>query len=148
MVTRNILLALLFFLGLGALFGGAMLIISPSGELIGMPLSMLKNSPFKNFLIPAFILFLVLGVAPVAVAFALIKKPANKVLEAFNVFTDMHWSWTYTVYLAFALITWIQVQMIMFQTVNWLHTFYMILSVAIIFIALLPGVRNLYKKTF
>ena len=38
---RNILLILLAFLGVGALFGGGVLIVSPSGKLFGMPLSML-----------------------------------------------------------------------------------------------------------
>jgi SNF family Na+-dependent transporter len=146
MTTRNILVVLLFFLGMGAIFGGTVFIISPSGELFGMPLSMLNNSPFKNFLIPGIILFLVLGLAPVAIAIALIKKPVNKVLEAFNLYKDMHWAWTYTIYIAFALIIWIQIQMMIIQAVDWLHTFYMFLAVVIIFVALLPAVRNLYKQ--
>ena len=72
--ARNILLILLAFLGLGAIFGGGVLIISPSGELFGMPLSMLANSPFNNFLVPGIILFTVLGIAPVGVTIALIKN--------------------------------------------------------------------------
>lgn len=146
MTTRNILVVLLFFLGMGAIFGGTVFIISPSGELFGMPLSMLNNSPFKNFLIPGIILFLVLGLAPVVIAIALIKKPVNRVLEAFNLYKDMHWTWTYTIYIAFALIIWIQIQMMIIQAVDWLHTFYMFLAVVIIFVALLPAVRNLYKQ--
>jgi hypothetical protein len=146
MTTRNILVVLLFFLGMGAIFGGTVFIISPSGELFGMPLSMLNNSPFKNFLIPGIILFLVLGLVPVAIAIALIKKPVSKVLEAFNLYKDIHWAWTYTIYIAFALIIWIQVQMMIFQAVDWLHTFYMFFAVLIIFVALLPEVRNLYKQ--
>ncbi len=45
-------LFLLGFLGLGAIGGGLTLIISPSGALIGMPLSMLDESPFTSFLLP------------------------------------------------------------------------------------------------
>ena len=78
MHTRNILIGLLAFLGVGAIFGGAVLIISPSGKLIGMPLSMVGKSPFDNFLIPAIILFLVLGLIPILLVFALIKKPESK----------------------------------------------------------------------
>lgn len=37
--ARNILLSLLAFRGLGAVFGGGVLIISPDGKLFGMPLS-------------------------------------------------------------------------------------------------------------
>ncbi len=146
-LTRNILISLLAFLGVGAIAGGGALILSPSGTLIGMPLSMLVNTPFNNFLIPGMILFLVLGVSPALLCFALIKKPQSKPAEQFNFFNDMHWSWTYSIYVAFALIFWIQIEMIFLSAVSGLHTFYMFLAVAIIFVALLPPIRNQYKKS-
>lgn len=74
-VSRNLLIALLAFLGLGAIGGGAVLIISPSGKLMGMPLAMLDTSPFSNFLIPGIILFLVLGLLPMFLLIALLKNP-------------------------------------------------------------------------
>ncbi|MBL0358442.1 MAG: hypothetical protein IPP72_16975 [Chitinophagaceae bacterium] len=144
--ARNVLLFLLAFLGLGAAFGGSVLIISPSGKLFGMPLSMLENSPFSSFLIPGIILFIILGLVPMLLFFALLKKPTNKLAERFNFFNDMHWSWTFTIYVAFALIGWIQIEMFYVQSVHWSHTFYMFLAIAILFIALLPQVRGLYKK--
>jgi magnesium-transporting ATPase (P-type) len=144
--ARNILLILLVFLGLGAIGGGGILIISPDGKLIGMPLSMLDNSPFRSFFWPGVILFLVLGLAPIGLTFALLKKPESKFAEQFNFFKDMHWAWAYTVYLAFALIIWIQLEMVFLQAVQWLHTFYMFYAVTIIFVALLPSVRSLYKR--
>ncbi len=144
--TRNLLIALLAFLGLGAMGGGAVLIISPSGKLMGMPLSMLNPSPFSDFLIPGIILFFVIGIIPMLLIKALLKKPASKLAEQFNLFSDMHWAWTFTIYVAFTLIFWIQIEMILLNAVSWLHTFYMLLAVVIIFVALLPQVRNLYKK--
>ena len=144
--SGNLLITLLAFLGLGAIGGGALLIISPSGKLMGMPLSMLNPSPFMNFLIPGIILFLVLGIIPVLLAIALLKKPVSKLAERFNYCKDMHWSWTYSIYIAFVLIFWIQVEMVLLNAVSWLHTFYMLLAVVIIFVTLLPQVRNLYRK--
>ena len=144
--TRNILIGLLVFLGSGAIGGGGVLIISPSGKLIGMPLSMLSHSPFTNFLIPGIILFFVLGLLPMLLIIALLKKPTSKMAERVNFFSDMHWAWTYTIYIAFILIFWIQIEMVLLSAVSWLHTFYMLLAVVIIFVALLPQVRNLYKK--
>jgi len=144
--TRNILLTLLGFLGLGAIFGGGVLIISPTGKLFGMPLSLLDNSPFTNFLVPGIILFTVLGLVPVAVTFALIKKPACRFAEQFNLNKDMYWGWTYCNYIAFALIIWIQAEMTFLRAVHWSHTLYMFLAVAILFVALLPQVRKLYKN--
>ncbi len=144
--TRNLLIALLAFLGLGAMGGGAVLIVSPSGKLMGMPLSLLDLSPFRNYFVPGVILFLVIGIIPMLLIMSLLKKPASNFAEHFNFCSDMHWAWTYTIYIAFILIFWIQIEMVLLNAVNWLHTFYMLLAVVIIFVALLPQVRNLYKK--
>ena len=146
MSMPGILVFLLAVLGLGAIFGGAVLVVSPSGELFGMPLSMLKDSPFTNFLIPGIILFSVLGLAPLALIFALIKRPKSKFAELFNVYADMYWAWTYSIYIAFALIIWIQVEMSFLRAVHWSHTLYMFFAIAILFVALLPQVRVRYKK--
>jgi hypothetical protein len=145
--ARNILICLLLFLGLSALGGGALLIVSPSGKLLGgLPLSILDHSPFSDFLIPGIILFLVLGLSPCLLAVALIKKPYNRFAEHFNFFKDMYWGWSYSIYIAFALIIWIQVETVVVQSVGWLQTFYMLYAIPIIFVALLPQIRTLYKK--
>jgi hypothetical protein len=47
--------------GIGALYGGFILITDPSGERMQMPLSLLAPSPFENFLIPGIILLVVNG---------------------------------------------------------------------------------------
>ncbi|CAN5442108.1 hypothetical protein BH10BAC2_BH10BAC2_36310 [soil metagenome] len=146
MTARNILLFLLDFLGLGAIFGGAVLIISPSDKLFQMPLSLLSNSPFTNFLIPGVILFSTVGLVPVCLIFALIKKPENKFIERINFFRDMYWAWSFCIYTAFTLIIWIQSEMYFLQAVHWSHSLYMLIALTIIFIALLPQVRNLYKN--
>ena len=145
-ITQSIFLILLGFLGLGAIGGGGALIISPTGELLGMPLSMLEKSPFNSFFVPGIILFSVLGLVPLMLIIALLKKPKSKLAEQINFFKDMHWAWTYSIYIGFALIIWIQIQMVYINGVYWLHTFYMFLAIVIIFIALLPQLRNLYKK--
>ncbi|TKT86287.1 hypothetical protein FDK13_32515 [Dyadobacter frigoris] len=144
--ARNVLVFLLGFLGLGAIFGGGVLIISPTGELIGMPLSMLGPSPFHTFLIPGILLFLVLGVFPLLLIYALLRKVKSPFAEYFNLFKDMSWQWSFSVYQAFALIIWIQLEMVFLDAVHWLHTFYMFYAIAMLVVALLPGIRNLYKK--
>ena len=145
--ARNILTSLLLFLGLGAMGGGACLIVSPSGKLLGdLPLSILAHSPFADFLIPGIILFLILGLAPCLISLALIKKPSNKLAEHLNFFKDMHWAWSFSIYVAFALIIWIQVETFFVQSVGWLQSFYILYAIPIIFVALLPQVRTIYKK--
>jgi len=122
------------------------LIVSPSGDLLKMPLSLIEKSPFRSYLIPGIILFSVLGLAPSLLVFALIKKPKWIFAEQINFFKDMHWSWTFSIYAGFALIIWLQLEMQFLQSVYWVHTFYMFLAIAIIFVALLPQIRNQYYK--
>ena len=144
--TRNAFLFLLAFLGIGAIFGGGMLIVSPTGELLNMPLSLLEKSPFNDFLIPGIILFTFLGLVPCLLIYPLVKIPECKFLEKFNLFNDMHWSWTYSIYIAFALIIWLQIQMMFLQSVHWAHTFYMFFALCIIIVGVLPQTREYYKK--
>lgn len=144
---RDAFLFILGFLALSAIGGGIMLILSPSGELLGLPVSEFKNIPFDSFLIPGIILLVMLGIAPFLLIVALIKKPQSKLAEQFNVFNDMHWSWTYSIYIAFTLIAWIHIELIFLQgEVHWLQTLYMCNAILIIIIALLPQIRKLYSK--
>ena len=143
-VPVKILICLLGFLSVGAVIGGGALMISPYGNLLQMPVSMLGSSPFNNYLIPGFILFFFLGIIPGLLVFALIRKPEYKICEALNLFNDMHWAWTFSIYVALALIIWIQVEMIMLNIVMWLQTFYMGFAIVMILITLLPQVRNEY----
>jgi len=143
--ARNILVFLLAFLAIGAIAGGGGLVISPSGEALGMPVSMLAHSPFTDFLVPGIILLVVFGIFPCILVYVLLRKPGSHIAEKLNLFGDMHWSWTYTIYNGFALIVWIQAEMVFLGSVHWLHTFYMGYAVAIILVALMPNVRNIYK---
>ena len=144
---RNIFLIVLGFLGIGAIGGGIVLIISPTGDLLGITLSEFKNIPFDSYLIPGIILFSVLGVIPLLLIIALLKKPESRIAEHINIFKDMHWSWTFSIYIAFILIGWIHIQLIFLQgAVHWLQTFYIFYAILIIIIALLPQMRYLYKK--
>jgi hypothetical protein len=69
-VPRAYLFAMEGFLqmiiGVGAVIAGLLLMISPEGKILHMPLDMLKRSPFSNFFIPGLILFLVNGLGNVA----------------------------------------------------------------------------------
>lgn len=147
MIARRIHFYLLAFLGVTAIGGGGTLIISPSGKLLGeLPLSILVKSPFRDFFYPGIILFIILGILPCLVIYSLIQKPESKFAESLNFFKDMYWAWSFSIYIAFALIIWIQVETIFIQGVGWLQTFYMLFAIPIIFVALLPQVRNFYKK--
>ncbi len=59
-----LLLWFLGLLGLGALDGGRLLAVAPSGWLLRMPVTLLAGSPFADFRVPSTGLFTVLGRVP------------------------------------------------------------------------------------
>ncbi|MBN2777084.1 MAG: hypothetical protein JXR36_05555 [Bacteroidales bacterium] len=143
--TGNLLIFLLGFLSLGAIYGGLALSIYPDGSFFEMPTDLLSNSPFKDFLIPGIILLVTFGLFPIYVIYALIKKPESNFFQKINLFYDYHFSWTFSVYLGFALIIWINVQTLIFNAVDIIHTVYSSLGILLVCLAILPKTRQLFK---
>ena len=115
--------ALEVVLGLGALFGGGALVLAPDGHLLSMPTSLLAGSPFRDYLVPGVILFLVMGVFPlVAAAMIALRSPLAPIAAIGS---------------GLALIGWIVVEMIVLAgwgSVAW--SFYMLLGATIMATAL------------
>lgn len=142
----NLLIVLQLLLGIGAVFGGAALIIDPSGELVGMPLLLLENSFFNNYLIPGLLLFTALGVIPITIASGLLIRWNWKLAEKLNVFRDKHWSWTFSLYSGFQLIIWITIQVYIIDAFSIIHLIYITLGLLIQIVTLLPNVQEKYKR--
>jgi len=142
---KSILIALLGFLSLGAFYGGIIFIISPDGSYFGMPVDMIQNSPFIDFLIPGIILLITFGILPAINIYALIKKPESKFFNRLNLIYDYHFAWTFAVYIGFAQIIWINIQTLILNAVDIIHTMYSSLGILIVCIALLPQTRKYYK---
>jgi hypothetical protein len=64
-IIRYALVVLQIFVGITAVLGGIGLVSDPSGTKMNVPLELLKNSPFTNYLIPGLVLLLVIGVGHV-----------------------------------------------------------------------------------
>lgn len=71
---RMISILLLIFNGISAMFGGIGLIDDPSGRQMQMPLEWLESTPFKDFLIPGYVLFSVNGLFNIAAAIIVILR--------------------------------------------------------------------------
>ncbi len=96
---RFISIIVLILNGMSACFGGIALIADPTGKLIQLPETWLEYTPFRNFLIPGIILFVVLGIGSLFSVIQMLRKDTK-----------------YPVYLVFegtATITWIFVQIIL-----------------------------------
>ena len=139
------LIVVQLFQAVGALAGGAVLVTSPKGGIIKMPLSSLKGSPFSDFLIPGIILFVVLGVGPLVVAWALLRRPRSAALEAVNPFRHEYWGWTLSGVIGVGLVIWIAVE-VLIVPLSFLQPFYAGVGLVIIALTLAPPVRAFYRR--
>ena len=102
----RLLFALHAFVGVGAVFGGLAAITNPKSPL-GIPIEILKNSPFNDFLIPGIILFTLIGLGNIVCALLFRFK------LRYQGYISSVFSW--------ALVIWIVVQCIMLNSIEALH---------------------------
>lgn len=136
-----VLIALLVLLAIGALYGGGALIADPSGGLLGMPLALIADTPFQDYLLPGIILFGMLGVAPLAVAAGLWLRPNWGRAR----WMRKHGSWYAAMAVGCALIVWILVQMTILRFV--LQPILLAQGLAILAVSFLPAVRKDFTLT-
>ncbi len=112
-VVNRLLFALHLFVGIGALAGGLAAITNPQNPL-GIPIEVLKNSPFTSYLIPGIILFTIIGLGNIFSAFMFHLR------SRFQGYISSVFSW--------ALVIWIVVQCIMMQDIALLHVIFFIIG--------------------
>jgi len=117
-------------IGIGAVICGALLVIRPDGRYLQMPLDMLKNSPFRNFLIPGLILFLVNG--------------AGNIVSAVLCFRMHRLAGFGGLFFGFGLIIWLFVQINMIGGGSWLQYLYFVLGILQLLLGIL--MRELEPK--
>lgn len=137
-------MGLILFQSTGAIYGGGLLILDPSGKYLDFPPALLQYSVFPDYLLPGLFLFLVLGIMPLLCFYGLIKRPRWRGLRFLNLYKSQHWSWTFSYYTGILLILWIDIEVMIIREVDIIHLIYSILGVTIIIITQLPSVRNFY----
>lgn len=106
-VLRIFAIVLLLLVAVNALVAGYLFITDPTGTKLQIPVSMLKHSPFIDFLVPGIVLFVVNGIF-------------NLVAATFTLFQWKHFP--FLIVLQGLLLTgWIFVQVIMLSDFNFLH---------------------------
>jgi hypothetical protein len=106
-LLKFIAAALLLFNGVGALYGGGNLILHPDGSSIQLTLDWLKHTPFSDYFIPGIVLFVANGLFSFIALAAMLLKVKN---------------YAWLVMAEGAILTgWIVIQMLMIQTVYFLH---------------------------
>lgn len=136
---------ILIILSLNALAAGTMMIVEPDGSLLKMDPEWLKGSPFNNYFIPGFLLFTFIGLLSAGSAFGLNYRKDCLLSRKLNIFKDMHWGWTFSVYTGFATIIWITVQQALTRYF-FLQTLILSFGILILICCLLPRVMRYYSK--
>lgn len=117
--ARTTAVAILAFLGLGAIAGSIPMIADPLGTSWGiMPLSMLQHSPFHSYLIPGIILLGANGLLPLWLLWLVIRRNPRCGL--------------WTAFQGCVLLGWLVVECWMIRMVIWPHYLYGALAVALI----------------
>jgi hypothetical protein len=119
------------FIGIGAVISGALLMIRPDGHYMQVPLDMLRNSPFRSFLIPGLVLFLVIGVG----------NSVSAVL-CFRIHRIAGFA---GIFFGFGLIIWLFVQISLVGGGYWLQYFYFVLGIIQLLLGI--GMRELERKS-
>ena len=100
-------------IGIGAVPAGIAMISDPSGRSLGMPLEMLVNSPFADFLVPGVFLLVVNGIGSLLGGIASFNRHryAGEIAAGLGTF----------------LVVWIAAQ-VWWMGVHWLHVLYFVLG--------------------
>jgi hypothetical protein len=134
------------FIGLGALISGGMLILSPSGSLLGFTPALLKGTPFKDFLIPGIILFLFLGAYSAAVTYSIIARPGWRWPDIINPFKKLHWAWAAALANGIIIFIWISVETILLGYISFLQPAILGWSILILILVLLPLTQRHFSR--
>ncbi len=138
-----LLVSIHILLSLGAFYGGWMLLFDPPG--LGVRTEWLAGSPFDSFLVPGLVLLIFNGFFPLLIALGLLSRPEWRTANAFNIYTNRHWAWTYSLFSGIILIIWITVQLTVVPSF-WLQPVYLAVGVSILICTLWPAVMRYFEK--
>jgi hypothetical protein len=99
------------FIGLGAVGGGLGLVLKPSGANLGIPLELLKSSPFSTYLVPGIVL--------------LTGNGLGSLVGAAATFTRHRYAGETAMALGIFLVAWIVLQVYWIAAFHWLHALYL-----------------------
>jgi menaquinone-dependent protoporphyrinogen oxidase len=116
--SRATALVLCLFAGISAFFGGASLAGRPDGSLIGMPVSVLRHSPFHDFLVPGLLLLVVIGLGNLWAAFLHAIRSDYASLGSFLSGS--------------ALVVWMVVEMILLRSFHAVQVAYLLVGLALV----------------
>jgi len=118
---KTILFILVSFIAFSAFVSGLVMISDPEGVILDMPISLLENTPFHNYMLPGILLTtMVGGVNLIAVFFNMRRHPVR---------------YNWAIAGGFMISGWILLQLLLIHAANWFHFICLGMGVLIILIA-------------
>lgn len=120
------------------------MLLDPSGRSLEMD-AVLPLLPVPDYTLPGLFLLLVMGTGSLGLVYGLLVRPHWRWTEAITRWSGYHWAWTGTLGLGVVLCIWLIVQGMLIGF-KWPIQFVTAVNgLVIILLALLPGVRSLFK---
>ena len=118
---RSLLFILVSFIAVTSTLSGLLMISNPDGGVLNLPLSLLDGTPFNDFLIPGILLTAVVGFVNLLAVFFNLQRHPNR--------------YNWAIAGGMMISGWIITQMILIQTIHWLHFIYLGVGMLIILIS-------------
>jgi hypothetical protein len=128
----------------GGFAGGIMMLVDPSGELLGVA-DILPQLPVPNFILPGIFLLVVMGLFPLVLAIALVVRPGWSWVDSLLQWANHYWAWTGTLILVAILALWLLYEVWLIGIFP-ITTITAVLGLLILIFALMPGVRKYYAS--
>ena len=128
----------------GGFAGGIMMLIDPSGEMLGVA-EMLPLLPVPNFILPGLFLLVVMGLYPLLLAFALITQPTWNWVDRWFQWNKYYWAWIGCLVLVVIIAIWLAYEG---WLVGWWPITYAtaVQGFLILLFAMMPSVRKYYAE--
>lgn len=119
-----VLVAMLVFLGVTAVFGGTELVFGMWGT-TAFPSDWVDRVPLiDSWVIPGLVLGLGFGVGSLIVAYGLMRRPRWAWLGWAERLTGHYWAWSATLLVGLGLMAWIALEVIYLPARSWLEVLY------------------------
>lgn len=118
---KSLLFILVCFVAITSTISGLLMVSSLDGGILNLQYSLLQGTPFKNFRVPGILLTLFVGGTNLLAVFYNIQRHQNR----------YNWAMAGGMMIS----GWIIVQMIMINTVHWLHFIYLGAGIIIMLIS-------------
>lgn len=123
-----VVIGLLALLGIRGLAGGAAFLVDPSGGVVGVPTEVLTPLPIDDFMLPGLVLFVGLGLLPLA--------------SAYGLYTNRRWAWHVAVSVGILLCAWAVAEGFLLGFGARLQGLNMLQALVLLLVSLAPGARE------